>query len=395
MRSLAWPLLTAILASCGGTPAANETPAATPIVTSPAATLTPAPLPTPPPTCDQLTVLPLALSDIVAITPLGNLNPSGHVFPTNHVYFYTPRAATGTDARPVPVTSPGALSVSRVTTQEYRSATPIYTDYKLDFSICQPITGDIAHLGTVSDRILAELKKASPHCQEYATGGTAVRSCTYETKIELAPGERIGMTSAKSNALDLGAQDSRVRNAFVAPDRYFPEFSNAVCPIDLFAQPVFGQLRGKLGREASPKPQPRTIEPVCGTVMQDITGTAQGNWFAFPGRLTQEDPHLALVHDNVDPRQPIFSVGTSIPGLSAATHPYTVRDTGLVNRDFFQIRADTKVYCFEGLGVRTSAAMRILLTMPSERELRIEAQPTAECGAGPWTLGSKAVRFER
>ena len=129
--------------------------------------------------------------------------------------------------------------------------------------------------------------------------------------------------------------------------------------------------------------------------MQDIAGTAQGNWFAFPGRLTQEDAHLALVHDNVDPRQPIFSVGTSIPGLATATYPYTVRDVGLVNRDFFQIRADTKVYCFEGLGTRTNAAMRIVLTMPKERELQIEAQLNSECGAGPWTLGAKAVRFER
>lgn len=388
-------VLAAVLASCGGTPATNETPSASPAVTSAVTTLTPVPRPTPPPTCDQLTVLPLALADIVAITPLGNLNPSGHVFPTNHIYFNTPRAATGTDTRPVPVASPGALTVSRVTAQEYRSATPVYSDYKLNFLVCQPITGDIAHLGTVSDRILAELKKASPQCQEYATGGTAVRSCTYETKMELAPGERIGMTSAKSGGLDLGAQDSRVRNAFVNPDRYFPEFSNAVCPIDLFGGPAFGQLRGKLGRDASPKPQVRTIEPVCGTVMQDIAGTAQGNWFALPGRLTQEDAHLALVHDNVDPRQPIFSVGTSIPGLSTATYPYTVRDVGLVNRDFFQIRADTKVYCFEGLGTRTNAAMRIVLAMPKDRELQIEAQPTAECGAGPWTLGAKAVRFER
>jgi hypothetical protein len=336
------------------------------------------------------------MADVVAITPLGNLNPSGHVFPTNHIYFYTPRATSGTDpTRPIPVLSPGAITISRVTTQEFKSATPVYTDYKLNFTVCQPITGDFAHLGTVSDRILAEAKKASPQCQEYATGGTAIRSCTYETKIELAPSERMGTTSAKSFALDLGAQDSRVRNAFVSPDRYYPEFANAVCPVELFAPAIIGFLRNKLGRDATPKMQQRTIEPTCGTVMQDIAGTAQGNWFSSPGKLTQEDTHLALVHDNVDPRQPIFSVGTSIPGMPTATYPYVIRETGLVNRDFFQIRADTKVYCFEGLGQRTSAATRIVLTMPKERELQIEAQDTAQCGAGPWTLGAKAVRFER
>jgi len=387
-------VLAAVIASCGGTPAAVDTATGAP---SAAPTLTPAALPTPPPVCDPFTVLPLVMTDVIAITPLGNLSPSGHVFPANHIYFYTQRATTGTDpTRPVPVVSPGAMTITRVTTQEFKSATPVYSDYKLNFSVCEPVTGDFAHLGTVSDRILAEVKKATPpRCDEYSTGRTAVRACAYETKIELAPGERIGTTSAKSSALDLGAQDSRVRNAFVAADRYYPEFTNAVCPLDLFAPAIIGFLRNKLGRDASPKPQLRTIEPACGTVMQDISGTAQGNWFSSPGRLAQEDTHLALVHDNVDPRQPIFSIGTSIPGLPTATYPFTIRDTGLVNRDFFQIRADSKVYCFEGLGQRTNAAVRILLTMPKERELQIEPQDQAQCGPGPWTLGPKAVRFER
>src|SRR5713226_5716605 len=134
-------LLSALLVSCGGTPAAVETPAATGAVTSAAAILTPVPLPTPPPVCEQFTVLPLAIADVVAITPLGNLNPSGHVFPTSHIYFNTPRATAGTDpTRPIPILSPGSMTVSRVTTQEYKSATPAYTDYKLNFTVCQPIT---------------------------------------------------------------------------------------------------------------------------------------------------------------------------------------------------------------------------------------------------------------
>lgn len=60
----------------------------------------------------------------------------------------------------------------------------------------------------------------------------------------------------------------------------------------------------------------RIIAPTCGTIMQDIAGTAQGRWFFDTS--SGEDRHLALVHDNVDPRVGVFSVGTSLTGSRSA-----------------------------------------------------------------------------
>jgi hypothetical protein len=315
------------------------------------------------------------------------------------------------------VLSPGAITITEIGSQEYTKATPPYTDYKVRFSVCDPIAGSFAHLGTLSDRLAGELKKASPQCDTYETGGTAIRSCRANVTISMGPGEAMGRTSAKASSLDLGMEDSRVRNAFVSQDRYYSDSLNAVCPVEQFAQPVQGQLRAKLGRDgvtgspgatgtsgttgspattASPATiVKRTIEPVCGLVMQDVGGTAQGNWFNKPGRLTLDDPHLALVHDNIDPRVPVFSVGTSIPGLPSATYSYVPRDTGLINRDFYAIRPDREVYCFEGLAQRTNNSIRILLAMSTAGELRIEAKAGEPCGTGPWQLGAAAVRFER
>jgi hypothetical protein len=43
----------------------------------------------------------------------------------------------------------------------------------------------------------------------------------------------------------------------------------------------------------------RTAEPVCGQLMQDVPGSAQGRWYM--GSSDMDDRNLALVHDNVIP----------------------------------------------------------------------------------------------
>jgi len=54
----------------------------------------------------------------------------------------------------------------------------------------------------------------------------------------------------------------------------------------------------------------------CGSVMQDIPGTAQGNWFLSGIKETYtEDPHHALVCSNIRPGNAVLSVGNSVPNL--------------------------------------------------------------------------------
>jgi hypothetical protein len=176
-----------------------------------------------------------------------------------------------------------------------------------------------------------------------------------------------------------------------------------ICPVDYFEAATRSGLEARLGR--SDGKEPRTAEPRCGTVMQDLPGTAQGIWY-LAGTVDEgpEDPHLALVHDNVDPTVATFSVGTSIPGLASRVYPFRPKTSGLVNRDFGAIAADGRVYCFHSTagipnwrssGGSLARGSIVLVALTSATTLRIERQAKTACGSGPWAFGSGAVDFER
>ena len=141
---------------------------------------------------------------------------------------------------------------------------------------------------------------------------------------------------------------------------------------------------------------PRTAPPVCGTIMQDIPGTAQGDWYKPGASDIPEDPHLALIHDNVSPSTAVFSVGTSGPGPTGAAciFPKSVADGTRINYDFNLVGADGQIYCYEGFywGARTMGPIpaltgRIfLLQLVDSANLRVEMQ-----GAGAATCAGAAL----
>ena len=72
----------------------------------------------------------------------------------------------------------------------------------------------------------------------------------------------------------------------------------AVCSVDYFSEEIKSDLETLLGHYD----EPRLVEPICGTVIQDIKGTVKGLWFVEnTSSLYPEDQHLALVDDNFDP----------------------------------------------------------------------------------------------
>ena len=131
--------------------------------------------------------------------------------------------------------------------------------------------------------------------------------------------------------------------------------------------------------------------PIGGTIEQDIAGTAQGVWF-LPGESTYpEDPHLTLAHDNVDPTQPVFSVGNSVTGLSSGTYTYTLEATGTEDRDFDDINVVGTTYTF--IDIVEDTSLVILLKMLTTTSLQIEAQTDAD--GPPWLFTGNEVEFER
>lgn len=115
--------------------------------------------------------------------------------------------------------------------------------------------------------------------------------------------------------LDYGGADRRVPElAFVNPtcsyggNQSFGE-NHTICPVDYFVPTVANAVRARLGRNGVMRAMP----PVCGTLMQDVPNSAQGRWYF--DNTVRDDPHLALAHDNGDPRLGVISSGTSIPSV--------------------------------------------------------------------------------
>ncbi|MBI3741292.1 MAG: hypothetical protein HY257_05995 [Chloroflexi bacterium] len=306
-----------------------------------------------------------------------------------------------------PIVSPGKIILKSVFVSDLtstRSGKPVsYTEYKPTFAVCGGIQIEFGHTGPLSDRINAAIKTAPPrNCQEYSTGPDTVRGCNYELNLQLDAGEPIGFNSGRAFGFDFGAYDSSApQQKFAQPERYGFEGRYNVCPLDLFEPNARAKFYSYLGQLVSQtKIQLRTSEPLCGTPMQDVAGTAQGNWFVNPKEPNPEDNNLALVYDNIDPTKPVLSVGVSVKGLASNTYSFARKSSGAINREFSAIKPDGQVYCFEQLVKGQFAsqpvdAITILVALTNAETLRLEARQASPCNASALTFSANAATFYR
>jgi hypothetical protein len=317
------------------------------------------------------------------VSPLGNLNPPGHTFPTDHIYVYMGVFA--------PISVPGALVVTNVLVQHRTGGgLPPFDDYAVTFYPCADVMIQLGHVASLATQFSARVGTITGGCQApYQTGGFTYQQCRKDVNIPMAAGEVIGMTAA---TLDVLARDRRVTLTWVNPARLSDpagEFGDrhVSCPIDYFVASVGDALRSKLGGGSVV----RTTPPVCGEVMQDVPNSAAGRWF-LPGSPTYpEEPHLALVHDNVDPALGAFSVGTSIPSLPANVYTFTPAPAGRVNLDFRHVTTIGEVECYA-----TSRNQRVLVQLVSASRIRVQGIGPGACGdPATWAFGAGAVEFER
>lgn len=331
---------------------------------------------------------PVALSALHEITPLGNLNPTGHVFPSDHIYFIAP-AGTIAD-----VVAPANIVISNVARQTRSGGgLPNVVDYIMTFFPCADVQFYFAHLGALSATVLAQVGSFDTSCNaSYVTGGLTYQQCYKALSIPVTAGTPI---ATMIGGLDWGGYDRRTPVlGYVDPARTVGgngDFTSnhTICPIDYVTSDVAGPMRALFGGRGAR----RTMEPVCGQVMQDVASTAQGRWYF--GTAQQDDPHLALVHDNVDPTQGMFSVGSSIASLPSGVYGFKPASSGRVNADFSRVTADGNVYCYESPGQWVRAS-HILLRMPSVSSLEIGAANGASCGdPATWSLSGVSAQFAR
>src|SRR6185436_19954562 len=207
----------------------------------------------------------------------------------------------------------------------------------------------------------------------YTSGGITSTECHKQVEIQLPAGTVIGTAGGPSiPGIDFGGADRRVTAlAFVNPARSYgsdTDFgqNHTICPLDYFVADVAEALRARLGRGA----QRRTMEPTCGSIMQDVANTAQGRWYF--DNTVQDDPHLALAHENVDPRLGVISSGTSIPSLSSGARVFTPATTGRVNLDFQLVTSDGLIYCYEAFSTSPPPLRHVLIQLVSSARVKIE-----------------------
>ena len=341
------------------------------------------------------------IDQLRAIVPLGNLNPPEHVIPTPHIYMWP--VSAGTPGR-VPIHAPAFSRVVAIGVDEEGG------DYYAYLTPCADARVYLIHIKEFAPR-LAGLA-AAPF------GGFRVGPGFFKlVLVDLAAGELVGWADRERGPYDVGFVDMRRPPlGFANPDRYFvpPEIippgvpaelvevtaGNRIrqyCIIDEYVPAVKAQLESLLG--SFDGVARRKTAPLCGSQMQDVPGTAQGNWFTPTGGGIPERGRIALAHDNVNPSQPVFSIGNDMPGWPAGRWLFTPLPTGMVNREFDAV-VPGGTYCYDGVTAGPADAGRVLVEVFGEdggtsNRLRIERQAGSSCGAGPWAFTGAVGVFQR
>jgi len=351
-----------------------------------------------------LTESPVNMGQLEIITPLGSLSPQeGHVFPVDHVYLRTVAGRWtdgGETSGAVDVQAPGEVWLTRVAFVEYeKEGTVIDKDYSLYFSPCEEIEMAYYHVKSLDPALEAKLDLEYDHDHEYLTGGHNQLRREAEVTVRLAAGEVMGKAggTGSGQAFDFRAVDRRrepIKHANAG--RWQDSQSYIVCPFDYYG----GAMKEKFMTLMGEGQKRRTAEPLCGTVEQDLSGTAQGAWFAEEVKKSfPEDPHLALVHDEVNPRKPIFSVGTAMgkSGLAPGLYEFEVGSRGVTNRDFNEVNETGRIYCYQGVRDRWGKKINkvILLELIGGDDLRMEARAGLSCAGIDRAFSDRVTFFER
>jgi hypothetical protein len=225
----------------------------------------------------------------------------------------------------------------------------------------------------------------------YTVGAVSIIPCTKRVSISVERGAPLGTMLA---TMDWGATDRRTPLGFVNASRMGGDIlfgqNYAACPVDYLPPAVRASVHNMFGEGT----RRRTAEPVCGTVMQDVPGTAQGRWFVNDD--VDERLHLALVRDYIDPAIAAFSVGTSVPSLPTDLYRFSPAGSGRLNLDFQLVRPGSQVYCYELTSQRLPSARVVLIQLVTEQRLRIEGRAGASCGPSEgWAFSASATEFAR
>ncbi len=278
-------------------------------------------------------------------------------------------------------------------------------NYQLFVYPCTDVRVYFGHIASLSDTLMTEMRKAAPSCNSFLDGTGSVTTCRHENlTLMLESGDLVGM-GPDSAGVDFGLIDFRLPPAgFIRLDHYDHFYRSYASPLDYFRSDVRGILASKTGHIFGTRM--RSASPIGGMYMQDLAGTAQGNWFlpgSYHSNSTDLSRSLGLATDYVDPAQPIMAIGSSIAGMNMGLYSYSVAGQGSTNRAFRDVRADGTTYCYDNfLQGQSTGGMPlgrangvVLMSMPSETTLKVELGAGSSCAASSRVLTTNATTFER
>lgn len=353
------------------------------------------------------TTIPMELDDFHAYRPLGFTSPPIHVFPAKHANFAISKP--GEEYYKRPVKFPGDVTVTSVNSLELIGQNK--TGYQIYFQPCEEFKAYFYHLSSVTELLMNELKKdTNPTCRQYPVGkGIDGNLCQYRTNFKVSAGDLAGY-SGDAAGVDFGAVDYRIDPlSFANLADYTEELLHYTSPVLYFIPEVRAKFEQKIGSyDGEVK---RTIEPKTGLIAQDIKGTAQGNWFPTGQNWAQfpfpdPAPFIALIHEYVNPSEPLFSIGNSIKGVNPGLYTFDIKPEGKINRDFDDVLVDDTIYCYDNFKTgQTTGHLplgdpegTLLVSLPNENTLTVEKQGVkgATClGSQPWAMTADATTFER
>ena len=303
----------------------------------------------------------LPVDTLVSIVPLGNSNPrGGHTFPTPHNYIYFDEQGN-TDLAVHHVKAPGDITLTSIETMTYTHKTSGVesADYSINFKsqLCSFVTGYYKHVKGLESSLEDLLETISKSCNAYDAGDQNVERCNYSLSHEVSSGESIGTVGGVDQEqanFDFGVADKRIRLDFLDQNYYWSDFYYMSCAWDYYSADFKAthDISAKFGiKEQGLEFVSRQGDPVCGVFMQDVPGTAKGNWL-LPTQTSfeKEDYHIALIESNYDAGKSMFSIGSD-SALMANNKAYrsefspNTDETSVIGQDFDKV-VSGNVYCY-------------------------------------------------
>lgn len=350
------------------------------------------------PTCSDpvLTTLPTTDENIDSITPLGNISLPNHALPTDHTYYMLKRGADGLPIK-TEVFAPANLVVERISyISTTRNGQLFDADYKVDMVPCKKVTIQFDHIRELSPRLATAYKASKARCYENRRAGDLNTYCDAEMNVKLSAGDLVGTAGGGTpSGFDFGATDSRQKPMeFANNKRYRNSYRQTSCPYDLFSPDLKSHLYPFLGSND----QPRLIEPICGTIAQDMPGTAQGNWYQGKGssdELERQGKTVSLIHDNVDP-----GLGLIVLGSTFSKVAFSPTHAGVVNREFAEITPGQEIYCYQpdvegsrvSYGTQSQFKGSVLIHLSSASQLDVEVRSEDCSGSNTFSHPTRFMR---